>query len=82
MKFDVRWCAALLGCVFVTASLTLLLQHTGLDLTVFSDAAPLVSPLSEYVSTPPGFVTTVLVPGLALSIIDLALLKRAIFGGE
>lgn len=83
MKFsDVKSCAALLGCVFLTASLTVLLQHTGIDLTIFSDAAPFLPALAGYVITPPGFVTTVLVPGLALSIIDLALLKRAIFGGE
>jgi uncharacterized membrane protein len=83
MKFsDVKPCAALLGCVFLTASLTVLLQHTGIDLMIFSDAAPFLPALAGYVITPPGFVTTVLVPGLALSVIDLALLKRAIFGGE
>ncbi|NVO67509.1 hypothetical protein [Methanofollis tationis] len=83
MKFsDVKCCAPLLGCVFLTASLTVLLQHTGVDLMIFSDVAPFLPALAGYVITPPGFVMTVLVPGLALSIIDLALLKRAIFGGE
>ena len=66
MKFsDVKPCAALLGCVFLTASLTVLLQHTGIDLMIFSDAAPLLPALAGYVTNPCGLCTTVPVPGLS-----------------
>lgn len=74
---DVKYCAVISGCIFLTASFTVLLQHTGIDPTMISASLPAIA---GYVRTPAGFVLTVLVPGLALSIMDLTLLKHAFFG--
>jgi hypothetical protein len=82
MKFsDMKYCAALLGCIFLTTSFAVLIQHAGIDPGALDVYLPFFPALVDYAGTPGGFFTAVFIPGIALSIIDLAFLKRAVFGG-